>query len=47
MMLFITIRNKEYNSPLPINTKMGHRKLMYAGYEIWVPALEVEKDYED
>lgn len=44
---FITIRNKEYNSPLPINTKMGHRKLMYAGYEIWVPALEVEKDYED
>lgn len=43
--VFFRIRNKEYYKPLPKHSKMGHRIIHYAGYEIWVPALEIENEY--
>ena len=44
--VFNMIRNKEYYKSLPERSEMGHLKVQYAGYEVWVPALIIEKEYE-
>lgn len=44
--VFHKIRNKEFYKPLPKNSSIGHKIVKYAGYEIWVPALVIENEYE-
>lgn len=43
--VFHKIRNREYYKPLPADSYMGHKTVMYAGYEFAVPALVINKEY--
>ena len=44
--VFHKIRNREYYKSLPDNSYVSHKKVNYAGYEFWIPALVIEKEYE-
>ena len=43
---FHKIRNREFYKPLPPNAVISHKMVHYAGYEIRVPALVIEKEFE-
>ena len=44
--VFHKIRNRDFYKPLPAGSYMDHKKVKYANYEFWIPALVIEAEYE-